>query len=289
MNPFSVISGILPESALKTITALLAVLALELVPCCLDCFAAGTDGGTGSAGVDSLLFAKQDEYLHAIDGLPIAQACAEVDFLISSVADSTLRNKVAARTWRHFRNSAYMGAENVAVHIFDRWFASFKAVFEDIDEFDEAEFFSMANRSSLVGREAPSIRCVDVCGDTLSLPAKRRPAIIFFYSTECAKCLLTARMLKRYLSANRLKANIYLVYPGDDTEAWEKYKVENLSIANNCRTKVYHLMPADGEFIFAYGVIQTPRLFYVNARGVIEGRNLDVPALEKIISASGKH
>lgn len=226
---------------------------------------------------------KSEEYLAAMDRLPIPQAQAEVDFMISSVQDSTLRNQVAVRAYRHFRDSKVMGAENIAVYIYDNWFASFKAVFNNIDDLDEAEFHSFINRQSLIGAKAVPLDFSDERGRTVTLPSRKRMSVIYFYTTECPKCLYTSIGMRDLLNAGRYRLDVYAVYVGEDLAAWHKYVSKELKINKNCRTKVHHLLGGDTEYAVPYGVVQTPRLFLTDKSGTIIGRHLDPQALETLL------
>lgn len=232
------------------------------------------------------LHRQLDKYLAQIDLLSIQAAEAETDFLISAVTDSLLRSDVATYAYNHFRASKYMGAENVAIHIYNIWFATFKAVFPSIEQLDDAELFAMFNRRSLIGAKAPELTLENERGDSLVIPAKTkgRYCVIYFYSAGCPKCLYTSIKLKEFLSKKHPKLSFYAVFTGDDDAAWQAYTMRELKVVNNCRTKVYHLKGGDSDYPLSYAVVQTPRLFLVNPDGIIIGRNLDVPALEKLLS-----
>lgn len=248
-------------------------------------------------------FAQQDdlreklgEYLQSIDRLEYEAAQQEVDFIISSVQDDQLRNKVAQIVYNHFRDSKVMGSENLAVYVYDKWFATFECVFDEIELFDEAEFYAFLNRNSLIGCKAPQVVFTDIKGKEITVPSAPGCNIIYFYSATCPKCLYTAHRMREMLSrknlrkftdANgkrkRLKINLYAVYTGEDDAEWQAYVKQNLNIANNCSIKVYHLKSEDGSYAVPYAVVQTPRLFLTDGDSVIIGRNLDAAALEILL------
>lgn len=244
-----------------------------------------------SAQNDGLL-AKLDEYLTSIDRLTIDAACEEVDFIIGSVQNEDLRSRVGEMCYRHFRDSKVMGSENVAVYIYDRWFADCKLLFQSLDDFEEAGLYAYVNRSSLIGADARELTLTDQKGNEITLPKKGRAALIFFYSATCPKCLYTASQLRDYfaregvysnVARKRLKINVYNVYVGDDDVEWEEYIQRYLKFVRRCGTKVYNLKGGDSDYATAYGVVQTPRLFLISKKGKIIGRNLDVPALKILI------
>lgn len=229
------------------------------------------------------VLAQMDAYLQAIDHMSIAEAEEETDFMISCVQDSSLRSAVAEKAYRHFRDSKVMGSENVAIHIYDKWFASFDAVFEDIDDFDEAQFYAFVNRRSLIGAAAERLTFVNADGDSLAIPFPNgRRSVIYFYSTSCPKCLYTSMELCKLFKSSNPDVDFFAIYTGDDMQEWDSYTKRELDI-HSSNGAVYHLRAADDDFVGAYGVIQTPRLFLANGSDTITGRNLDVNALSTLL------
>ena len=236
----------------------------------------------------SALMAKLDAYLEAMDGLSLQAACAECDFLIGSVQDETLRSTVAVKAYEHFRQSPLMGSETVAIHIFDRWFASYEALFDDFEAFEQAQVHAFVNRRSLIGEQAPVLNLLDIQGEEVTMPSSSRPALIFFYSASCPKCLYYATQIRDFLEGRGIykgkgpktrKFDLYTIYCGEDDVEWELYVRQHFKLRRRCGRRDFHLKGADSDFVTAYGVVQTPRLFFVGSDGKIQGRNLDVPSL----------
>lgn len=250
---------------------------------------------------------KLGEYLQTIDHLEYDAAQQEVDFIISSVQDQELRNSVAQIVYNHFRDSKVMGSENIAVYVYDKWFATFECVFDEIELFDEAEFYAFLNRRSLIGQKAPDL-CLENTGGRevrLSETPLEEVNLLYFYSATCPKCLYTAHRLREILSkkyvkklekhlGKRLKINLFTVYTGHDDPEWQDYLKNHLNVPKSCKTKVYHFKGVDSDgtfaggadptdYVTAYAVIQTPRLFMIDARNVIIGRNLDAAAVEILL------
>ena len=257
----------------------LALIFPALLLCTVCVFAAPSPQGDTTA-----LMRKLDEYLLALDGAGWSKACGETDFIVSSVQDSVLRNAVAVKIYRHFRHSNVMGSENVAVYVFDRWFSSWQALFPSLEEYEDAEFYAFVNRQSLLGCEAPEGKFVDERGDSLSVHGKRRVSIVYFYSTSCPKCLYTSLKIKELLNNGKFRADFCAIYTGDDDMEWKKYVASSLDVRGTCRLRVHHLRcPQESDFVTAWGVVQTPRLFLLDKNGRIVGRNLDAQALEKLL------
>lgn len=255
-----------------------AALALAVCP-----FLSRAQTGTEPERGREAVLAKMTEYLNAMDSLSIEAAQDEVDFMISSVDDSLFRNKVAVEAYRHFRASKFMGSENVAVHIYDKWFATYKTLFEDIDELDEAQLYAFINRSSLIGCRAPELEFADENGDTVTVPSNGgRKSIIYFYSVGCPKCMYISLTMSKYLNEHNPDIDLFTVYTGDNDAAWHLYLERELKVTAP-RVRVRNLSGGQAEYATTYGVIQTPRLFLIDGDGVVIGRNLDTEALSTLL------
>lgn len=229
------------------------------------------------------VLAQMDAYLEAMDHMSIPDAQQEADFMISCVSDSSLRSAVAEKAYRHFRDSKVMGSENVAVHIFDIWFESFEAVFEDIDDFEEARFHAFINRSSLIGTKGENITLTDENGEDITIPfLDGRKAVIYFYSTSCPKCLYTSIKLCELFRSLNPEVDFFGIYTGDDQQEWDSYRKRELDISTS-NGAVYHLRGGDEDYVRAYSVTQTPRLFLLDENGTVIGRNLDADALSVLL------
>ena len=128
---------------------------------------------TYAQGLDSLkrqtLSQKLDEYFTALRSEPLPVQEQECDFLIESASDSLVRQYVAETIFNHFVDSKVMGAENVAVHVFDKWFLSGMVKMQDRGDFVAAKLFADFNRESLLGRKAPAIVMEDIHGGPVTL------------------------------------------------------------------------------------------------------------------------
>lgn len=269
---------------MRRLSVILAIAATFVFCPCVVRAVTDDEGGVQRADEGrEILLARMTEYLNAMDTLPIPAAEAEVDYMISSIGDSLFRNTAAVEAYRHFRSSKYMGSENVAIHIYDKWFASYRTVFDNIDELDEAELYAFVNRRSLIGCKAPELLFEDADGDTLTVPSNSgRKSILFFYSVGCPKCLYISLTMSKYLNESNPDLDLYTIYTGEDDAAWHIYTERELKITAPS-TRVRHLRGGLTEYATAYGVIQTPRLFLVDENGVIIGRNLDTEALSRLL------
>ena len=182
----------------------------------------------------SALGKKLSEYYETLKHESLDVQKNECDFLIESTSDSLLRQFVALDIYGHYRDSKIMGAENVAVHIYDRWFASGAVEMKDEADLSEARAFADFNRRSLIGEKAPSIYMETMDGEVLDVfgPEDGMGSfrILYFYDTDCSKCALETSMLRKLLTNHDYPVELYAIYVGDDRQAWNDYAAGQLSV-----------------------------------------------------------
>ena len=247
---------------------------------------------THAQGLDSLkrqtLSLKLEEYFMALRNEPLPVQEQECDFLIESSSDSLVRQFVAETIFNHFADSKVMGAENVAVHVFDKWFLSGLVKMQNNNDFVTAKVFADFNRESLLGRNAPAFAMEDISGGMVELfdEADKGGAfrILYFYDTSCAKCRMETILLRNLLSVKGYPVEFYAIYAGDDRQSWMTYASEAFNLAS-AAVKVEHMWDPElkSDFQRLYGVVQTPRMFLIGPDGIILGRGLDTKALEQLL------
>lgn len=248
----------------------------------LSCIAA-------SAQLDSTKIAVFEgmlkEYYAALEHESEEVKEAEVDFIIESCTDSLLRQRVAVSVYDHYVNSPLMGEEAVAIHVYDRWFASKKVrMYNDLD-FLNAGIFADFNRNSLLGMDAPQLTLETIDGSVVTLPSQGRRSLLYFYDTDCSRCKMESILLKYVLEGeDQFQLDFYAVYVGSNEEAWHEY-VQNQLNVKSPTVNVFHVWDPEIESDFQrlYGLLQTPRMFLTDKNGVIIGRRLTSEALKEIL------
>ncbi len=229
-----------------------------------------------------------EEYFVAIAGENLEVQKAEADFMIELSSDSLIRQFTAAKIYEHYVNSPVMGAENVAVHVFDRWFRDGQVKMNSEMDFLNARIFADFNRQSLIGERAPELIMKSKDGSKVRLFTADDPIgvwrVLYFYDAGCAKCKVESILLRNMLMTEDFPVELYAVYAGDNREAWDMYVAERFDVGESS-AKVAHLWDPvlDSDFQRKYGVIQTPRMFLINPEGVIVGRGLDTKALTMML------
>lgn len=239
-----------------------------------------SDSTSRFAPLDSLL----TQFYDALVTAPVEEKNAEFDALIASCTDSLLRQHVTFEVFNHYRYSRVMGEEAVAVHIYDSWVGSGKV--EPRNEFEqmEAKVFADFNRQSLLGMTAPQISLYKPCGGKMTVPKRGRPAVLMFYDTACAKCQIETALMPSIIAEARFPLDFYAIYVGEDKRDWKAFR-RNFKLKGQ-DIRLYHLWDPDmdSDYQKIYGVVATPKIFFILDDGEIFGRRLEVDNLQQIIS-----
>lgn len=229
--------------------------------------------------LDSLI----DNYLSFIMPESVEAKQAECDFLIGSVSDSLMRQRIACRLFDKFKDSRVMGDETVAVYVWDKWFADKTIEMPGEDAWFDARMFAEFNRSSLLGLQAPRLKLYLPCGFSFTIPRRARAAIVYFYNIDCGKCKLENEVLPTVLQGWNLDVDFYAVYVGDDKAAWKDFRKS--FNPGNPYLKIKHLWDpkVSSDYIRKYGVLATPRIFVIKSDGRIVGRRLEVENIPQML------
>lgn len=232
------------------------------------------------------LDARMTEYFETLRHESLDVQKAECDFMIGTCTDSLVRQHVALRIYDHYIDSGIMGAEAVALHVFDKWFLTGQVKMRDEMELLAAKVFAEFNRQSQIGMTAPSLTMQDMQGEmqTVLNDHGKRFRVLYFYDTSCATCKVRTLMLNDLLEKEDFPIDLIAVYASDNRQSWEEYVSEHLS-PDVKKATVTHLWDPelDSDFQRKYGVVQTPRMFLIAPDGTILGRGLDVNALSQML------
>ena len=244
-----------------------------------------------------LLDEKLAEYTAAIEREGVQAQKEECDFLIGSSTDSLVRQYVALRLYDHYMSSKVMGAEAVAIHIFDTWFLPGIVKMESDMDLMTARVYADFNRQSQIGMPAPELTMNTMEGEVVELFRQRhtvkdgqRHSVLFFYDTDCAKCKVESILLSHLLEDEDYPIDFYAIYTGDDFESWQKYVPERFDF-HTSQMRVTHLWDPelDSDFQRKYGILQTPRMYLLGPDYVIKGRGLDTYALALMLNEIFAH
>lgn len=262
---------------------------LLLLALLLSCLGAGAQGDSlATAALD----ARMEVYFSALEHCSIEEKKAEVDFMIGSCPDDSLRSHVARKIYAHYLNSPLMGDEAVAIYLTDNWFVPGKASFANDIDLMNARIYADFNRSSLLGEKAQALNVYGPSGEPVAALAGEdgsvvrwpRLRVLFFYDISCVKCRMETIMLRSVFRSRRADIDFVAFYTGSDEEGWQNFRKENLDF-NLPRGRMHHCWDPDlaSGYEYAYGVLQTPCMFLIARDGTILGRKLDTAALVALL------
>lgn len=242
-----------------------------------------------AVGIDSVraaaLNARLKEYLAALELRSVDVKIQECDTIIGSCKSREVRNYVVTMLYGHYVQSPLMGDDAVAVSIVDKWIATGKAELGSVVETMNAKIYADFNRSSLIGLKAPGLQLETPDGQkTDALEASDGLRVLYFYATDCSKCKLESRLLGSFLSSAAHKLDVLIVNTGSDRGEWDKYRADYFSaVSRNVRVFHYWDPEAESDFQRKYGVLQTPKMFLIDEKGIIVGRGLNTEALTELV------
>ena len=168
----------------------------------------------------SALGQKLSEYYDAIERESLSVQEDECDFLIETATDPDIRQFIAQNIYDHYMASKMMGAENVAVYVYDKWFDTGKVRMKTEADRVAAKVHAEFNRQSLIGKKAPAIMMESFDGAMVNIygpeDLSKRYRILYFYDTECAKCKIETILLKNLLTVKNYPVDLYAIYAGSN-------------------------------------------------------------------------
>ena len=223
-------------------------------------------------------------YLGAIQTESVESKQGESDYLIGSVRDSLLRQHLAITLFKYYKDAPVMGDEAVAIHIYDKWFATGKIAFQGEFEWLDAQTFCNLNRNTLLGMDAPVLTARKPCRGKVEVPVKGATTILWFYDTACSKCKVESQVLPGVLEkAVDFPVTLVAFYAGHDKKAWRafrrSFKVKNPNV------KLIHCWDpeVESDYLRLYAVISTPKMYMVAPEGSVIGRRLEVESLQSLL------
>ena len=149
-----------------------------------------------------------------------------------------------------------------------------------------ARIYAEFNRQTLLGKTAPSLTLYDQERSPHVFPAtsKDKYTVLYFYSADCPKCKIETRLLCKMLGEENPPIRLYAVYTDDNYEKWQRYVAEDFKMEAD-KVELVHLWDPEYESDFkqAYGILQTPKMFFLDKENVIAGRSLDTFALKTMM------
>lgn len=227
--------------------------------------------------------------MSVFDGLQPYEIIGKVDGFIMTGKDGEEIAQIAYFMYRYYRDSRIMGYDEIAIYVADNYFLNGKYNLPDEEARLEMRLFADANRRSLIGMRASVMTMQDPAGNDIRFPEGEQDySILYFYDDECPACQRMTPALMQYLTRcdKDINFTVYMVYTQDDRERWMDYVakvIHPFNLPDNVTLINLWDPEMKSDFLTAYGVISTPKLFLVDRNGVIIGRELTPTALSQVV------
>ena len=215
--------------------------------------------------------------MSVFDGLQPYEIIGKADgFIMTGKSDEEIA-QIAYYIYRYYRDSRIMGYDEIAIYVADNYFLNGRYRLADEDARLEMRLFADANRRSLIGMDATVLTMQDPAGNEVMFPEGDQDySILYFYDDECPGCQRMTPTLMQYLF--QCDRNIM--------ERWTDYiakVIHPFSLPDNVTLVNLWDPEMKSDFLTAYGVISTPKLFLVDRNGKIIGRELTPTALSQVV------
>lgn len=227
--------------------------------------------------------------MSVFDGLQPYEIIGKADgFIMTGKSDEEIA-QIAYYIYRYYRDSRIMGYDEIAIYVADNYFLNGRYRLADEDARLEMRLFADANRRSLIGMDATVLTMQDPAGNEVMFPEGDQDySILYFYDDECPGCQrMTPTLMQYLLQCDRnINFTVYMVYTQDDMERWTDYiakVIHPFSLPDNVTLVNLWDPEMKSDFLTAYGVISTPKLFLVDRNGKIIGRELTPTALSQVV------
>lgn len=227
--------------------------------------------------------------MSVFDGQQPYEIIGKVDGFIMTGKDGEEIAQIAYFMYRYYRDSRIMGYDEIAIYVADNYFLNGKYKLPDEETRLEMRLFADANRRSLIGMRASVMTMQDPAGNDIRFPEGEQDySILYFYDDECPACQRMTPALMQYLTRcdKDINFTVYMVYTQDDRERWMDYVakvIHPFNLPDNVTLINLWDPEMKSDFLTAYGVISTPKLFLVDRNGVIIGRELTPTALSQVV------
>lgn len=227
--------------------------------------------------------------MSVFDGLQPYEIIGKADgFIMTGKSDEEIA-QIAYYIYRYYRDSRIMGYDEIAIYVADNYFLNGRYRLADEDARLEMRLFADANRRSLIGMDATVLTMQDPAGNEVMFPEGDQDySILYFYDDECPGCQrMTPTLMQYLLQCDRnINFTVYMVYTQGDMERWTDYiakVIHPFSLPDNVTLVNLWDPEMKSDFLTAYGVISTPKLFLVDRNGKIIGRELTPTALSQVL------
>ncbi len=232
----------------------------------------------------NLIEAKLAEYLDNLTYQIPDSAINSVDALMKRTQASAFRKYFASKMTAKYQKNAFIGAENVYVHLIDKYYANEPQLW-DASAFKQMVARANTLRPLLIGNTIPNMSVTSTDGKEYALhDVSARYTILYIYSLDCPHCQEHAPKMAVFQAKMAAKGiKVFAVAVERDEKKWRdfiaKYRTQNLLNYFDKANKI--------NFIKQYDTIEYPTNFVLDAQKKIVGKRINPALLEEYLRYLG--
>lgn len=228
----------------------------------------------------NLIETKIDEYIQKLTYQVADSAIKSVDLLMQKTSVMAFKKYFASKMLSFYQKKTFIGAENVYVHIIDRYYTNEPQLW-DASALKQMTARANTLRPLLLGKKILNMTVTGADGKTYSLhDIQARYTILYIYSLDCPHCQEHApkiAALQTKLATKGVK--FFAVAVERDETKWRnfiaKYRTQNL----------LNLIDKSGNinFVKDFNTIEFPTDFVLDSQKKIVGKQINPSLLEDYI------
>lgn len=223
---------------------------------------------------------KIEEYIQKLTFQVADSAIKSVDALMQKTSVAAFRKYFAARMLNFYQKKTFTGAENVYVHLIDRYYINEPQLW-DTSALKQMTARANTLRPLLLGKKIPNMTVTGTDGKTYALhDIQARYTILYIYSLDCSHCQEHApkvAALQAKLASKGVK--FFAVAVERDEVKWRNF------IAQYHTQNLLNLIDKSGNinFIKDYNTIEYHTDFVLDSQKKIVGKQINPALIEEYI------
>jgi peroxiredoxin len=232
----------------------------------------------------NLIEPKLTEYLDNLTYQIADSAINSTDALMKRTQANAFRKYFASKMTAKYQKNAFIGAENVYVHLIDKYYIAEPNLW-DASALKQTTARANAIRPLMLGQVIPNMTVTNTDGNEYALhDVSAQYTILYIYSLDCPHCQEHAPKMAAFQAKMAKKGvKVFAVAVERDEPKWRnfiaKYHTENLFNGIDKANKI--------NFIKQYDTLEYPTDFVLDAQKKIIGKHINPVLLENYLKYLG--
>lgn len=231
----------------------------------------------------------KDKVTYYLDSLTVPQpeeSIAAVERLVALTEENEeAYHRLIYLCTRKYQKPAFMGLDEVLVHIYDKHYATGKMdawaneklkknIKEQVDKL----------RKSLIGDTAEEIILRDISGKPTSLYGMGgKYRVIYFFDPDCSACAVETPKMVTFLDNTKYDVSFYAVSLDEDMKKTTEYAEKNVMVGENVRV-VGAYESYRGNVFELYDAFSTPTTYIIDRANKIIAKKIPATNIDQFLA-----